>query len=329
MLALRHETRLSEIGVKLRGFAGGEASPHPTTTFLTLPSPDPPAPAASSRRCGRLAFAYSRRPPQASVFKNAGLAYLNLVRSPHQPGGFGDEKDGLLVTPLDPFGAASLLPWDTDPFVADMEHRPQTETHALLDGDEHGGGCPALSGGKTGGDAGGKLTAVPRVSEAAAAAETSENGGLAMTASRTGRSRAVGSWRSEASARFMHMWKQFLDHENATLDKQYGTVRDIYRQLVGRLGGGGGGAQTGGRGLQKKYIGGSRSSRMKFKVTFAGTTGADITYKRGGFKLTAFSDSNWGNNPDNGKPTSSCMLKGCMWRCVVAMTAGLLSDGRW
>ena len=31
------------------------------------------------------------------------------------------------------------------------------------------------------------------------------------------------------------------------------------------------------------------------KVDFA------ITYKQGGFKLTAFSDSNWGNNPDNGK----------------------------
>ena len=37
----------------------------------------------------------------------------------------------------------------------------------------------------------------------------------------------------------------------------------------------------------------------------AGTTNFVITYKRGGFKLTAFSDANWGNNPDNGKSTSS------------------------
>ena len=37
----------------------------------------------------------------------------------------------------------------------------------------------------------------------------------------------------------------------------------------------------------------------------AGTTNLAITYKRGGFKLTAFSDANWGNNPDNGKSTSS------------------------
>ena len=37
----------------------------------------------------------------------------------------------------------------------------------------------------------------------------------------------------------------------------------------------------------------------------AGTTNFAITYKRGGFKLTAFSDANWGNNPDNGKSTSS------------------------
>ena len=37
----------------------------------------------------------------------------------------------------------------------------------------------------------------------------------------------------------------------------------------------------------------------------AGTTNFAITHKRGGFKLTAFFDANWGNNPDNGKSTSS------------------------
>ena len=37
----------------------------------------------------------------------------------------------------------------------------------------------------------------------------------------------------------------------------------------------------------------------------ARTTNFAITYKRGGFKLTAFSDANWGNNPDNGKSISS------------------------
>ena len=30
-----------------------------------------------------------------------------------------------------------------------------------------------------------------------------------------------------------------------------------------------------------------------------------ITYMRKRFKLAAYSDANWGNNPDNGKPTSS------------------------
>ena len=30
-----------------------------------------------------------------------------------------------------------------------------------------------------------------------------------------------------------------------------------------------------------------------------------ITYKKGGFKLTAFSDAIWDNNPDNGKSVSS------------------------
>ena len=37
----------------------------------------------------------------------------------------------------------------------------------------------------------------------------------------------------------------------------------------------------------------------------AGTTNFSITYKKVGFTLTTFSDSNWANNPDNGKSTSS------------------------
>lgn len=37
----------------------------------------------------------------------------------------------------------------------------------------------------------------------------------------------------------------------------------------------------------------------------AGTTDFSITYKKGGFKLATFTDSNWANNPDNGKSTSS------------------------
>ena len=39
----------------------------------------------------------------------------------------------------------------------------------------------------------------------------------------------------------------------------------------------------------------------------ARTTNFSITYKRGGFKLAVFSDSNWANNLDNGKFTS-CYL---------------------
>ena len=37
----------------------------------------------------------------------------------------------------------------------------------------------------------------------------------------------------------------------------------------------------------------------------AGTTNFSITYKKGGIKLATFSDSNWANNPDNAKSTSS------------------------
>ena len=39
--------------------------------------------------------------------------------------------------------------------------------------------------------------------------------------------------------------------------------------------------------------------------SLAGTVDFAITYRQSGFKLTAFSDANWGNNPDNGKSVSS------------------------
>ena len=40
----------------------------------------------------------------------------------------------------------------------------------------------------------------------------------------------------------------------------------------------------------------------------AGTADFSIVYERGGFKLSAFSDANWGNNPDNGKSTSAHLV---------------------
>lgn len=50
----------------------------------------------------------------------------------------------------------------------------------------------------------------------------------------------------------------------------------------------------------------------------AGTTDFSITYKKGGFKLVIFSDSNWANNPDNGKSTS----------CYVTMLANAPMSSR-
>ena len=43
----------------------------------------------------------------------------------------------------------------------------------------------------------------------------------------------------------------------------------------------------------------------------ASTKDFAITYKRGKFTLDAFSNANWGNNPDNGKSTSCCIVLMC------------------
>ena len=40
----------------------------------------------------------------------------------------------------------------------------------------------------------------------------------------------------------------------------------------------------------------------------AGTTNFTVVYRQEDFKLTSISDSNWGNNPDNGKSTSCYVM---------------------
>ena len=55
----------------------------------------------------------------------------------------------------------------------------------------------------------------------------------------------------------------------------------------------------------------------------AGTLDFSLVYKKGGFKLTAFSDSNWGNNPDNGKSTSCYIMMFC--KAPVSFRSGVQS----
>ena len=40
----------------------------------------------------------------------------------------------------------------------------------------------------------------------------------------------------------------------------------------------------------------------------AESTDFSVTYKQGGFRLVAFSDANWGNNPNKGRSTSSYIV---------------------
>ena len=56
----------------------------------------------------------------------------------------------------------------------------------------------------------------------------------------------------------------------------------------------------------------------------AGTTASTLVYKRGGFKLTAFSDSNWGNNAGNGKSTSCSIMMFC--KAPVRLRSGVQSS---
>ena len=55
----------------------------------------------------------------------------------------------------------------------------------------------------------------------------------------------------------------------------------------------------------------------------AGTTEFTIVYKNGGFKLSTFWDSNWGNNPYNGKSTSCYIMM--FSRAPVSLKSGVQS----
>ena len=54
-----------------------------------------------------------------------------------------------------------------------------------------------------------------------------------------------------------------------------------------------------------------------------GTTDLTIVYKKRGFKFTAFSDSSWGNNSDNDKSSSCCIMM--LSRARLSFTSGVQS----
>lgn len=55
----------------------------------------------------------------------------------------------------------------------------------------------------------------------------------------------------------------------------------------------------------------------------AGRTAFSMTYERGGFTLTAFLDSYWGNHPDNGKSTTAYLI--IMAKGLVSFKTGVQS----
>lgn len=129
--------------------------------------------------------------PHASTLKNAGLAYLNLVKSPRED---VEYRRDIIHIPHDPLGAASLLPWGIE---TDRSY-PQQDNCIK---DAH---SPTTK-------------ATPR-SNRKAKAKKAEDG-----------------WRDTAAARFMQLWKDFLEHPDAPLDSQYDIVLNIYDSLLDRL----------------------------------------------------------------------------------------------
>ena len=72
--------------------------------------------------------------------------------------------------------------------------------------------------------------------------------------------------------------------------------------------------------LAKIRMGGAAKHVLRY---LSGAKDFSIKYKKGGLRLTAFSDSNWGNNPDNGKSMSSYIMM--MAKAPVSFKSGLQS----
>lgn len=136
--------------------------------------------------------------PRASTLKNAGLAYLNLVKAPREDAEY--QRDTIRI-PHDPLGAASLLPWGLE---TDRSY-PQQGVMDDCIGDAHSYWKRPIT------------QATPRPSRKPKA------------------KKAQDGWRDTAATRFMQLWKDFLEHEDAPLDSQYDIIHNIYNSLLDRL----------------------------------------------------------------------------------------------
>lgn len=163
----------------------------------------PPMPLSSLYYAAGLAKCYCS-PPSSSVLKNAGLAYLHLVKSSAR------DADDVLMIPFDPLNAAPLLPWTTM---------------------VRAGGCTDAEGSRASGRKGEMKESERR--------RRTESEGITSVATSvsfvTGRMGAAGGWRNGAATRFLEMWSMFLEHEDARVDEQYGTIREIYERVVKRV----------------------------------------------------------------------------------------------
>lgn len=231
------------------------------------------------------------------MLKNAGLAYLNLIRLKEVQEG----EDGVVVdngaaalpmmtiigTDEDPLEAASLLPWKMASTANTQQEQIRQEGGILAREVERAKGGPEDGGGGGGGgthtESYGKTGVTAWLLKYLYSALLDRENGVAgnnsayreiklsgevMTRGDGGTNRQpqqqprrfnAEKWRDGASARFMETWGRFLNHEDAPRDDQYGTIQEIYGNVVKNVksrerakksaySGGGGGNGSGGMG---------------------------------------------------------------------------------
>lgn len=234
-------------------------------------TPAPPASRAAARSMTTFVWPIKKKsPPSPGVLKNAGLAYLNLIRLKPKPTSKTAENeryDDGIETLLrisgrddDPLQAALLLPWETTVATSGTaaattlppnrqeavhQHRTPGNGNSYADitsrvGEQAEAGW---GGGRAGDD---KRTCMMKDNESSVRAllrllssTARKNDAGALTtpspfASKHSKAE-IGNWRDGASTRFMEMWAGFLAHPVAPLDAQYNTIEGIYNSVVKRV----------------------------------------------------------------------------------------------
>lgn len=144
----------------------------------------------------------------------------------------------MLPVHQDTLHAASLLPWEaqtsTTTAASETDVLSRTRpTRIETTSDKQTNDKEKNNDGANGARKGGAERGEDRDTEAWAGRNLDTNVGMPKSREQAQPARpGAVSWRQGASARFLEVWRAFLEHEDARKDSQYDTIRQMYERVI-------------------------------------------------------------------------------------------------